>query len=59
MIAAVAHQRCRLYGWFTPSAEVPFYLANGWRILDQLADDPIGHLGVLMAPPVAREREAA
>lgn len=52
-------QPCRVVGWFTPIAEVPFYLANGWRVLDQLADDPLGHLGVLMAPPAHREGEAA
>ena len=59
MIAAVAHRHCRAYGWFTPIAEVPIYLVNGWRILDQLADDPMGHLGVLMAPPPEPRREAA
>ena len=41
----------RLYGWFKPLAEVPIYLANNWRILNQLADDPIEHLGVLMEAP--------
>ena len=44
MIAAVALQPYRLYGWFKPLSEVSIYLANSWRILNQLADDPIEHL---------------
>jgi hypothetical protein len=32
----------------------PIYLANSWRILNQLADDPIVHLGVLMEAPSDR-----
>ena len=51
MSAAVALQPYRLYGWFKPLAEVPIYLANSWRILNQLADDPIEYLGVLMEAP--------
>jgi hypothetical protein len=54
MNAAAARQPCRTVGWFTPIAEVPAYLANGWRVLDQLIDDPLGHFGVLMAPPAER-----
>ena len=47
-IATVTLQPYRLYGWFKPLAEVPIYLANDWRILNQLADE---HLGVLMEAP--------
>ncbi len=48
---------CHVEGWFTPLAEVSAYLANGWRVLDQLIDDPLGAAGVLLAPP-AEKREA-
>jgi hypothetical protein len=59
MSPALAHQRCRLYGEFIPLDEVPIALANGWRLLDELAHDPLGARCVLMAPPPSREREAA
>jgi hypothetical protein len=59
MIPALVHQRCRLYGWFIPLDEVSIALVNGWRLLDELAYDPLGAQCALMAPPIAREREAA
>ena len=56
MIAAVTLQPYRLYGWFKPLAEVPLAYPQSTPtagvILNQLADDPIEHLGALMeAPP--------
>jgi hypothetical protein len=52
LIAAVTLQPYRLYGWFQAARRgATIYLANNWRILNQLADDPIEHLGVLMEAP--------
>lgn len=52
-------ERQRDYGIFIPIAEVSLYLYGGWRILDQLLDDPAGRDVILMRWPPHEDRRAA
>jgi hypothetical protein len=54
-VAAASREPCRLYGDFVPLAEVLLAIENGWRLIDDLAGDPLGASHALLQPPQSRE----
>jgi hypothetical protein len=57
-MSPAVREPCRLYGDFVPIPEVPMLLANGWRLVDDLAGDPLGADYALLQPPIATEQTA-